>query len=82
MLPDRGKRLLRRRREVIERTFAHLCETGDGRRTWLRGLMKVMKSYQVLALPRNLGLFLRNLIGTAKLRRFSIVLDSKRTTCT
>lgn len=69
---DRGKQLLRRRGEVVERTFAHLCETGGGRRTWLRGLEKVTKRYQVLTLSHNLGLILRNLLGTAKPRAFSL----------
>ena len=72
---DRGKRLLRRRGEVVERTFAHLCETGGGRRTWLRGLTKVTKRYQVLTLSHNLGLILRNLLGTAKPRAFSLALS-------
>jgi transposase len=69
---DRGKQLMRRRGEVVERTFAHLCETGGGRRTWLRGLEKVTKRYQVLTLSHNLGLILRTLIGTAKPRAFSL----------
>jgi transposase len=72
---ERGKRLLRRRGEVVERTFAHLCETGGGRRTWLRGLTKVTKRYQVLALSHNLGLILRNLCGAAKPRAFTLVLS-------
>ena len=76
---DRGKRLLRRRGEVVERTFAHLCETGGGRRTWLRGLTKVTKRYQVLTLSHNLGLILRSLLGTAKPRAFSLALSLWRT---
>ncbi len=72
---ERGKRLLRRRGEVVERTFAHLCETGGRRRTWLRGLTKVTKRYQVLALSHNLGLILRNLCGAAKPRAFTLVLS-------
>ena len=72
---ERGKRLLRRRGEVVERTFAHLCETGGRRRTWLRGLTKVTKRYQVLALSHNLGLILRNLCGAAKPRAFSLALS-------
>ncbi|HIG27026.1 MAG TPA: DDE transposase, partial [Verrucomicrobiales bacterium] len=34
---DKGKRLNRKRGEIVERTFAHVCNTGGGRRTWLRG---------------------------------------------
>jgi hypothetical protein len=36
----RGKRLQKKRSEYVERTFAHVCETGGGRRSWLRGLAK------------------------------------------
>ncbi len=35
---EKGRRLARWRSERCERTFAHVCETGGGRRTWLRGL--------------------------------------------
>jgi len=38
---ERGRRLQRQRSEKVERTFAHVCETGGGRRSWLRGLLKV-----------------------------------------
>src|SRR5262249_27026072 len=34
----RSKRLQRKRGELVERSFAHVCETGGGRRTWLRGV--------------------------------------------
>jgi hypothetical protein len=63
---ERGKRLLRRRGTVVERTFAHLCETGGGLRTSRRGLTTVTKRYQVMALSHNRGLILRNLCGAAK----------------
>ena len=63
------------RGEVVERTFARLCETGGGRRTWLRGLTKVTKRYQVLALSHNLGLILRKLCGAAKPRAFTLALS-------
>ena len=38
---DRGKRLLRRRGEYVERTFAHVYDTGGMRRTHLRGHTKI-----------------------------------------
>ena len=65
---DKGRRMQRTRSELVERTFAHLCETGGGRRTWLRGLMKVNKRWLIHAAARNLGLILRKLfgIGTAR----------------
>jgi len=71
---ERGKRLLRRRGTVVERMFAHLCETGSGLRTWRRGLTTVTKRDHVLALSHNRGLILRNLCGAAKPGAFTLVL--------
>ena len=65
---DRSKRLQRRRSEVVERTFAHMCETGGGRRTWLRGLENVRKRWLIQAAARNLGLILRTLFGVGTAR--------------
>jgi transposase len=59
----RSKRLQRLRSEHAERSFAHVCETGGGRRCWLRGLVKVTKRYLVQVAARNLGLILRKLFG-------------------
>jgi transposase len=65
---QRSKRLQRLRSEMTERTFAHVCETGGARRTWLSGLIKVQKRYLIQVAARNLGLILRKLfgIGTAR----------------
>jgi transposase len=64
----RSKRLQRLRSERTERSFAHVCETGGGRRCWLRGLLTVTKRYVTQVAARNLGLILRKLfgIGTAR----------------
>lgn len=64
----RGRALQRARSEKVERSFAHVCETGGSRRTWLHGLEKVRKRYLTSAMARNLGLVLRHLfgIGTAR----------------
>jgi transposase len=64
----RGRVLQRQRSEKVERSFAHVCETGGGRRTWLRGIEKVKKRYLMSAMARNLGLVMRHLfgIGTAR----------------
>lgn len=59
----KGRRMQRRRSELVERTFAHMCETGGGRRTWLRGLEKVRKRWTIQAAARNLGLIMRTLFG-------------------
>jgi transposase len=60
---ERGKRLQRQRSEQVERTFAHLCETGGARRTWLRGLEKIRKRYLIAAVAHNLGCLMRQLFG-------------------
>jgi transposase len=59
----RGRALQRRRSEKVERSFAHVCETGGSRRTWLAGIEKVSKRYLMSAMARNLGLVLRHLFG-------------------
>jgi transposase len=60
---ERGKALLRRRGEYLERTFAHLYETGGMRRTHLRGHPNILKRLLIHAGAFNLGLLLRRLIG-------------------
>lgn len=65
-----GKKLQRRRSEVVERTFAHVCETGGGRRSWLREIPNVFKRYLMQAAAHNLGVVLRKLLGTGKPRAF------------
>jgi transposase len=59
----RGKRLQRERSEKVERTFAHVCETGGARRTWLQGIDKVKKRYLMAAMAHNLGRLMRELFG-------------------
>jgi transposase len=60
---NKGKRLQRKRGELIERTFAHICETGAARRTRLRGIDNVSKRYLMQAAAANLGLVMRTLFG-------------------
>ena len=62
----KSKKLQRRRSEVVERTFAHVCETGGARRTWLRGLVDVNKRYKIAAAAHNLGRLMRRLTGFGK----------------
>ncbi len=59
----RSKRLQRKRSERVERSFAHMCDTGGARRSWLCGIEKVQKRYLIAAVARNLGLVLRKLFG-------------------
>lgn len=64
----RGKRLQKKRSEFVERTFAHVCETGGARRSWLRGLINVSKRYLMQVAAHNLGLVMRKLFGIGKPR--------------
>jgi len=59
----RGKRLMRRRGEYVERTFAHVYDTGGLRRTHLRGHQNILKRLIVHAGAFNLGLLMRHAIG-------------------
>lgn len=65
---DRGRRLNRWRSERVERTFAHVCETGGGRRAWLRGLINVQKAHLLRCCAYNLGLVMRKCFGMGKPR--------------
>jgi len=58
-----GKRYHRWRAERVERTFAHVCETGGARRTRLRGRANVEKRYLLQAAGANLALVMRSLYG-------------------
>jgi len=59
----RGRRLMRQRGERIERSFAHLYDTGGMRRTHLRGHTNILKRLLIHAGGFNLGLIMRHLIG-------------------
>jgi len=65
---ERGRKLQRLRSERVERTFAHVCETGGARRTWLVGIDKLRKRYLISAAAHNLGVIMRKLfhMGTPK----------------
>jgi transposase len=60
---ERGKALLRRRGEKLERPFAHQYETGGLRRMYVRGRENVFKRVLLQAAACNLALILRSLIG-------------------
>jgi transposase len=59
----RGRRLMRRRGERVERSFAHVYDTGGMRRTHLRGHTNILKRLLIHAGGFNLGLMMRQLIG-------------------
>jgi transposase len=64
----RGRKLQRLRSERLERSFAHVCQTGGARRTWLTGIENVRKRYLISAAAHNLGLLMRSLfqMGTPR----------------
>ena len=59
----RGRRLQRRRSELVERPFAHQYETAGLRRVWVRGHDNVRKRVLIQAAGCNIGLLLRRLTG-------------------
>jgi transposase len=59
----RGQRWLRRRGEYVERSFAHVYDTGGMRRTHLRGHRNILKRLLVHASAFNLGRLMRQLCG-------------------
>src|ERR1700686_4611731 len=73
-----GKRLLRKRGELIERSFAHCYDTGGMRRTHLRGQRNILKRLLIHVGAFNLSLIFRSLLGSGtprdlRNRPFSLV---------
>jgi transposase len=66
---NRGKRLMRKRGELIERSFAHTLESGAMRRTHLRGRGNILKRVLIHVGGFNLSLVMRRLMGIGKPRR-------------
>ena len=60
---ERDKRLLRQRGEKLERTMAHLYETGRLRRVQLRGHNNILKRLLIHACGLNLGVLMRTFYG-------------------
>jgi transposase len=74
-----GKSLLKRRGELVERSFAHCYETGGLRRCHLRGRENILKRQLIHVGAFNLSLILRKLLGAGtprelKNRAVSLVL--------
>src|ERR1017187_5804658 len=59
-----GKHLLRKRGELIERSFAHCYDTGGMRRTHLRGHENILKRLLIHVGAFNLSLIFRPLLGS------------------
>jgi len=64
----KSRKLQRLRSERVERTFAHVCDTGGMRRSWLTGVVNVSKRYLIAAAAHNLGRIMRKLFGVGKPR--------------
>ena len=65
---DYGKSLLRRRGELVERTFAHCYETGAMRRCTLHGRKNILKRLLIHVGAFNISLVLRKMLGSGKPR--------------
>ena len=65
---QKGRQLNRWRSERCERTFAHVCQTGGGRRMWVRGQTNASKVHTLKCAAYNLGLLLRKVWGLSKPR--------------
>ena len=59
----RGKRLMRKRGEFLERSFAHVYDTGGMLRTHLRGRGNILKRVLIHSGAFNLGLIMRKVVG-------------------
>ena len=58
-----GREAMRRRGEMVERSFAHVLDRGCMRRAWLRGRENVHKRYLIHVAGFNLGVLMRALFG-------------------
>ena len=65
-----GKRVLRKRGELIERSFAHCYDTGGMRRTHLRGHQNILKRPLIHVGAFNLSLIFRCLLGAGTPREW------------
>src|SRR5512143_25552 len=81
-----GTAAMRRRAELVERSFAHNLARGGMRRTWLRGRENVHKRYLIHVAGHNLGILMRLLIGVgtpkeaaARGRLLLLVVHSQKT---
>lgn len=58
----------RKRSEKVERSFAHVCDSGGMRRCRLRGLANNTRRYILAVAAHNLSLVMRKLFGTGQPR--------------
>ena len=68
---SRGQRLQNRRAELVERSFAHVYDTGAMRRLHLRGRGNILKRLLIHVGAFNLSLLMRQLLGAGTPRGFA-----------
>ncbi len=67
---EEGKELLKARAEKVERSFAHVLDSGGMRRTTLRGLEKINKRYLIAAAAFNLSVLMRTIFGYGTVKQY------------
>ena len=60
---DIGRETMRRRGELVERSFAHVLDRRGMRRAWLRGRENLHKRYLIHVAEFNLGVLMRAVYG-------------------
>jgi hypothetical protein len=71
----KSRNFQRLRSERCERSFAHVCDTGGMRRSWLKEVVNVRKRYLIAAAAHNLGRIMRKLFGVGKPRTLQGLAD-------
>lgn len=64
-----GRRAMRKRGEMVERSFAHVLDRGGMRRAWLRGRENLHKRYLIHVAGFNLGVLMRALFNCGTPRK-------------
>jgi transposase len=75
----RGKAHMRKRGELVERSFAHVYDTGGMRRTHLRGHQNILKRLLIHTAGFNLSLVFRKQLGFGKPRALQGLGKRKKT---
>jgi transposase len=58
-----GRAAMKKRGELVERSFAHVLDRGGLRRAWLRGRENIAKRYLIHVAGFNIGVLMQALIG-------------------
>jgi len=76
---SRGQRLQNRRAERVERSFAHVYDTGAMRRLHLRGRGNILKRLLIHIAGFNLSLIMRKMLGAGTPRGVAALVKALRT---